>query len=148
MKFLGKLFGYCVSAHDKRLLHDLFDEHPYAISCIILEESGNPGGKVTLLRWWKTTTTAFFERTVSVDVSNSMNAPRDQPSSRFDDLLDALQNLGIETIGDLESTIRDGVTYSLVWGSKTESRHLYIDNPSEGTAHLELIHELKANTWS
>ena len=133
----------------KRLLLDLIDSNTDMMFGIVLEEVGLPSGHITLYKWWKNERSAFHERICfeNINADGISNGIIERDLSEFERVfscIDAAESLNLKSFS---STYRDGVLYSLSWGSKARLKYIEIDNPTINSPHDHLVENIKNCQW-
>ncbi|HUT08939.1 MAG TPA: hypothetical protein VMY42_00440 [Thermoguttaceae bacterium] len=149
MSFLTRIYRKYFCSRPKRLLLELFDSVPEAKSGIVLEEIGLPNGTVTTYRWWKTDRVAFFFKAHAPSLAGEAvsDALVEDTKKRFDELLSIVKRLDQPALRNHSGSIRDGVLFSIAWGSEKNLRDLTIRNPEPRSRYIKLVRELKENAW-
>lgn len=134
----------------RQRLFQLLELDSNAVAGIVLEEIGRPGGQTTLHQWWKTYGLAYYQRMerATCDLTPQSAAPAERPVTDFDKLLALLRSWDTPPLNNFAGMVRDGVAYSLAWGDRRQFRDVSVQNPDDGSRHIQFIQALRENTWS
>lgn len=149
MKFIKNFYRKNFFSRGKRLLLELIDSKNDFLFGIVLEEIGLPSGHVTLHRWWKTEEAAFYEQ-ISFEGIEGVGVSHgiiERDPAEFDNVFTFVDAADRSKLKSFSSTLRDGVLYSLSWGSKERLGTLTIDNPTVGSPHDHIVKNIKNSRW-
>ena len=149
IRFLTKIYRVNFCSRPKQLLLDLFDESPGITYGIVLQEVGLPKGKVNTYRWWETEEFAFFSKSVAASIRSEV--VRDEPiqnsKKSFNELLSFIKSSDKPRLKNHSGSKRDGVVFSIAWGTLTNLRALTLQNPPRESTYTKLIQGIKKNAW-
>lgn len=149
MQFITKIYRKNFYSRPKQLLLELFDESPDITRGIVLQEVGLPKGKINTYRWWEAERFAFFSESVAASTGSEVirDAPFQNSRKCFNELLCFIEASDEPRMTNYSGNIRDGVVFSLAWGSPTHIRALTLQNPKRESTYAKLIQGIKENAW-
>lgn len=149
MSILRNIYRKNFCSLGKQLLLKLFDDQPSAISGLVLQEVGLPGGSLMDFQWWKCGGKAYFQKSERNlrTASGTSNETVERPESEFDALMSLVEHADQPHLENFAGAVRDGVVFAVAWGSPKKLRHLSIKNPALGSRHDNLVNAIKANEW-
>lgn len=149
MKYIKNFYRKNFCSRGKRLLLELTDSKADLLFGIVLEEVGLPGGHITLHRWWKTKQASFYERVNFVRISGDgiSDGIVERDLSEFDNVLTCLDSVDRLNLRNMSSNFRDGVVYSLAWGTGGQLRSIAIENPTDGSPYKQLVKTMENCRW-
>ncbi len=146
-KLFKRLFQkhFCPPAQAKLL--ELFDATPYLQRAILLVETTPLSGIRTtyLLEEHSHTSHLKVRQTNLKEKTERTVIETELPQSDFAKVLDCVEEGGVE-LGNFTGKVKDGIYYSLCWGSPAALRHVTIDNPQFGSPrHQDFINAVKSS---
>ena len=149
MRFISKIYRKNFCSRPKQLLLELFDESPDITRGIVLQEVGLPKGKVNIYRWWETELFAFFSKSAAASTGSEVvrDAPIRNSRKCFNELLCFIVASDEPRMANYSGNLRDGVVFSVAWGSPMHIRAVTLQNPTRESTYAKLIQGMKENAW-
>lgn len=149
MNFLKKLM-LLFSGRKNPTFLDIWERLENPRFVIMLLEAGLLGGSVNIFIFWENDKGHFFEEAIINTSDGEIETinQSDLSALEFDRIKSEIHRLDQPRLKNYSSEMKDGVEYSICWGSLQHTRKVSANNPEGESKHGQLVSLLKRSVSS
>ena len=141
MSVLQKLKSFFSTKKAIPAFEDICDRTENPSFLVALFEAGLLSGEVRIFLFWKNDDGHFFEKASKSASENEIQSISlaNMPAADFNQLRADIRQLDEPKLKSHASSIKDGVAFTVYWGTQDQQREISARNPEPGTKHAKLV---------